>query len=94
MKSERYGKPPDKSECSDAGQPDFLKLKSDQMVILPDIVGMHEYLGKPVSVTAVARQLNRHFDFGRQGPVNVFVKGYGYFRIGPSGWCFNAKEEE
>ena len=91
MKSERYGKPPNKSECSDAGQPDFLTLKTTHSLIPPDMPGMMDQLGKPVSVTAVARQLNRKFDFGRQGPVNVFVKGYGYFRIGPNGWCFSER---
>lgn len=81
-----YGYPPDPSECVEAEAPPNLKVKADQTVLTPLAHTMSPHIGAKASVAAVARQLNQHYDFGREKCVSVAVPGYGTFFIGPEGW--------
>ncbi len=83
----RYGEPPDDWECEDREIPQGLMLKVTNGVITDHVHTMVPALHKPVSVQAVARQLNQAYDFGRTNPVRVAVPGYGTYRLGPKGWC-------
>jgi len=82
----RYGHPPEFAECTEKPVPNNLKLVSDGTVISAEAIGMHPWLKKPASVTAIARQLNKAFGFARGGPVRVRVPGYGWFLLGKEGW--------
>ena len=81
-----YGNPPEPSDCVPADLPATLKVKADQTVLTPFAHTMAPAIGRRASVFAVARQLNQHYDFGREKCVSVAVPGYGTFRIGPNGW--------
>lgn len=81
-----YGVPPDRFECVEVEVPTTLKVKADQTVLTPWAHTMTPFIGRKASVVAVARQLNQHYDFGREKCVSVAVPGYGTFRIGPNGW--------
>ena len=82
----RYGHPPDFAECQEKPVPSNLKVVSDGTVIGAEQLGMHPWLKKPASVTAIARQLNRAYAHGFNGPVRVGVPGYGWFLLGKEGW--------
>lgn len=82
-----YGEPPDSKDCVDASPPDNLVLVHGPNSFQPHMQDMFPWMRKPVSDVAIARQLNRAFEFGRDQPVRVQVPQRGTFLLGPEGWC-------
>lgn len=82
-----YGYPPDERDCAPTPPPDNLLLVTSTRTVPPGAVGMRDWMRKPVSDEAIARQLNIAFEFGRDEPVAVKVPGRGTFLIGERGWC-------
>ena len=82
----RYGDPPALTDCKEMACPSGVVTKMTQTVLTNNAEQMHTYLGKPMPVASIARQLNRVFDFGRKQPVWVSIPHTGVFLIGPDGW--------
>lgn len=81
-----YGYPPDWSETTEAPVPETLKTVTVTGDFPPGAGPMIDWLKKPYSDVAIARQLNIAYDFGRDKPVRVNVPGRGWFLLGPEGW--------
>ena len=88
MTVRKYGTPPLPEQCVDAEPPPTLVTKLNQRVLEPvALTGMAPgALGRDLSPSSIARQLNLAFDWGNPQPVRVAVPPHGTFLIGPYGW--------
>lgn len=84
-----WGYPPDPDTCTEIQTPPGIVTKVNQSVLKANSEGMHVRLGKPAPRMVVTRQLLRKYHHGRGGPFKVMVPGYGTFRCGEEGWCWD-----